>query len=38
VRLVYYSWKWKENNSFLPNYFQVPSKVPQSSSQKSKCK
>jgi len=26
--LVYYSWRWKENNSFLPDYFQVPSKVP----------
>jgi hypothetical protein len=25
-RLVYYFWKWKENNSFSPNYFQVPTK------------
>jgi hypothetical protein len=26
--LVYYSWRWNENNNFFPDYFQVPSKVP----------
>ncbi len=26
-RLIYYSWRGKEKNSFLPDYFQVLNKV-----------